>query len=95
MIYHSILDLTKLLTHEETYAEQSISKLKIVINTYLLIVIVFHCPVVFLQGYSQMKKLCRQNPIPDPNANDENQSVRGSFATGSGSMISKGTHFDA
>ena len=39
--------------------EETIKTLKIVINIYLLVVILFHCPVVILQLYSQLRKLCR------------------------------------
>lgn len=53
--------------------------------------ILIHSPIVLLQDYSQLKKLCRQNPIPDPEFQrpDGNTSVRSSMT---GSAI--GTHYD-
>lgn len=59
--------------------------LKIIINIYLLIVILFHCPIVLLQLYSQLQKLCRKNPIPDPawegdDSSTANRSSRGSLS---------------
>jgi hypothetical protein len=59
MISHSMVSLVYIFTGEETIDQDSIRSTKIVINIYLLIVILFHCPVVLLQDYSQIKKLCR------------------------------------
>ena len=63
MIYHSIWAVIEIATGEITFKEdetsESIKTLKIVINVYLLIVIMLHCPVVLLQLCSQIKKLCR------------------------------------
>ena len=61
MIYHSLYSIIILSTEKETFSENSdtVVKLKISINTYLLIVILFHCPIVLLQDYSQCRKLCR------------------------------------
>ena len=52
MIYHSILAMILIFDHRAIYEadEQSIKQLKIVINIYLLIVILIHCPIVFLQA---------------------------------------------
>jgi len=54
MIWHSIYALTLILSGEQDYYSeyQDIKKLKIAINIYLLIVIMFHCPIVLLQDYS-------------------------------------------
>lgn len=46
--------------------EYSLKLCKIIIYSYLLFVIVFHSPVLLLQVYSQLRKICRKNPIPDP-----------------------------
>ena len=52
MIYHSILAMILIFDHRAIYEadEQSIKELKIIINIYLLIVILIHCPIVFLQA---------------------------------------------
>ena len=52
MIYHSILAMILIFDHRAIYdpSEQSIKQLKIIINIYLLIVILIHCPIVFLQA---------------------------------------------
>ena len=52
MIYHSILAMILIFDHRAIYEadEQSIKQLKIIINIYLLIVILIHCPIVFLQA---------------------------------------------
>ena len=52
MIYHSILAMILIFDHRAIYDadEQSIKQLKIIINIYLLIVILIHCPIVFLQA---------------------------------------------
>lgn len=52
MIYHSLLAMILIFDHRAIYEadEQSIKELKIIINIYLLIVILIHCPIVFLQA---------------------------------------------
>ena len=52
MIYHSLLAMILIFDHRAIYEadEQSIKQLKIIINIYLLIVILIHCPIVFLQA---------------------------------------------
>ena len=52
MIYHSILAMILIFDHRAIYEadEQSIKELKIIINIYLLIVILIHCPIVLLQA---------------------------------------------
>lgn len=61
MIWHSIYAMVLIFSGDANYhtGEETIKTLKIVINIYLLVVILFHCPIVILQLYSQLKKLCR------------------------------------
>eukprot|EP00353_Schmidingerella_taraikaensis_P009621 CAMPEP_0185587116 /NCGR_PEP_ID=MMETSP0434-20130131/47555_1 /TAXON_ID=626734 ORGANISM="Favella taraikaensis, Strain Fe Narragansett Bay" /NCGR_SAMPLE_ID=MMETSP0434 /ASSEMBLY_ACC=CAM_ASM_000379 /LENGTH=167 /DNA_ID=CAMNT_0028208755 /DNA_START=957 /DNA_END=1460 /DNA_ORIENTATION=- len=61
MIYHSMFAIIEISTGAAVYPddEQAVMNLKITINVYLLIVIAFHCPIVLLQDYSQIMKLCR------------------------------------
>jgi len=61
MIWHAVLAIYEIFSSNELYPEDqtSVKNLKISINIYLLVVVLFHCPIVFLQDYSQLKKLCR------------------------------------
>ena len=52
MIWHSIFAIMLLFGDRPTEEDLSIKKLKITINIYLLIVVLFHCPIVMLQLYS-------------------------------------------
>ena len=54
MIYSSLHTIILIVTEKEVYpdSEQSVAIVKIVINAYLLVVILFHYPVVLLQDYS-------------------------------------------
>jgi len=54
MIWHSLYALYLLTSGalDQHNSEEEIKKLKIVINIYLLVVILFHCPIVLLQAYS-------------------------------------------
>ena len=59
MIWHAVFMIYEIFSKSEKYDDKNISTLKVSINIYLLIVILFHCPVVLLKAYSQIKKLCR------------------------------------
>ena len=95
MIEHSLTEIIMISSGQEKYPAdmETVKYLKIGINCYLLIVILFHCPVVMLQNYSQIKKLCRQTPIPDPNyqPDDTNttNSARASILTGGSAYYDK------
>ena len=69
--------------------------LKIFIDVYLLIVVAFHGPIVCLQNYSQLKKLCKRTPIPDPNFASDEKTARTrdheALTTVKGSLLETGT----
>lgn len=52
MIWHSVYAMTLLFGQTVPSSDETINTLKIVINIYLLVVILFHCPIVMLQLYS-------------------------------------------
>ena len=51
--------------------KENVTTMNVVIDFYLVLVVIVHSPIVFLQLYSQVRKICRKNPIPDPNYIDE------------------------
>lgn len=48
MVWHSIYAMNILFSYSPAAEDETINTLKIVINIYLLVVIMFHCPIVML-----------------------------------------------
>ena len=48
MVWHSIYSMSILFSYSPAAEDETINTLKIVINIYLLVVIMFHCPIVML-----------------------------------------------
>ena len=91
VIWHSVFALSYIFdpnTEIENDDSDLTRLVKIVIDIYLVFVVVLHAPIVILQLYAQIKKICRKTPIPDPNYVDEH------MTTNSQSYISRGTQFD-
>lgn len=77
LIFHSIFSFSLLLDGKLIFSQdKTIHVIKISVNVYICLVVIFHAPVVCLQVYSQFKKLCEEEtaqfePIEEDDATTE------------------------